>query len=555
MVNDPSPQELSSVETSDLEQMLCDAYPVPKVPHSLLARLDRQITRDWGRSPELISSRWKKAARSISQKAVWIRAVPAVAVAATLVFAVVIFNTRTSSGSMWTEMVKALKTQDVTQMQIPGGTRWMSLSDQIIIEEQEQSTSLWNFEDNQLVTRSADTSQPRRRPLPPDSSLSQQDRTVLSFLLGPSLLENRTGLRLTEERSRTVETAQGPATALFLSLTDDSGENWEIQLTIDEHTHLPTLCEVNRGRQAVESNSLTYPSVAMAQLRQRQFPEEKSAASRAKPSKPSASEQSGNSREVASADDPPQLRRLQPTAPWQAPDAIPSRWESVEVRQFASDELVKRIDTLLENLWKEKGIEPTVPASHAELLRRVYLDLTGRTPTVAEVRSYLKDSSPDRYEHLVDRLLNSPDHASHLATIWRKVLIPEGIDLTRFGGVKTFDRWLANEFATGTPYDKIASKLLLAEGRLSKSGPLLFYTALKLDPDQIASRTSRVFLGMRLECAECHDHPFEPWKQSDFWGQAAFFAQISRPARRTRASIASHACGGHRSGRSHAARQ
>ena len=71
--------------------------------------------------------------------------------------------------------------------------------------------------------------------------------------------------------------------------------------------------------------------------------------------------------------------------------------------------------------------------------------------------------------------------------------------------------------------------LLLAEGRLSKSGPLLFYSAVKLNPEELASRTARVFLGMRLECAQCHDHPFEPWSQEDFWGFAAFFAQISRP--------------------------
>ncbi len=72
-------------------------------------------------------------------------------------------------------------------------------------------------------------------------------------------------------------------------------------------------------------------------------------------------------------------------------------------------------------------------------------------------------------------------------------------------------------------------ELLLAEGRLVKSGPLLFYSATKLEPDQLAGRTARVFLGMRLECAQCHDHPFEPWKREDFWGFAAFFGRISRP--------------------------
>ena len=527
MVNEPSQQERSAVEMCDLEQLLCDAYDVPDVPRSLLRRLDGQIARDWGCSPELAVTRWGKAARSVSRKTAWVRAIPAVALASILVFAIGIFTAKTSAGSVWAEMLKALETQDVAQMQIPGGTRWMSLSDGIIIEEREQSVTLWNFEQNLLLTRPAGTLEPRRQSLPSDSSLSQRDRTVLSFLLGASALEETTGLRLTEKRSTTAETARGREMVLFLSLTDDSGANWEVQLTIDEQTHLPTSCEINRDRQIVESNSLTYPSLPMAEIRQRQFPEERRGVAVAELPNPPARGQDGNSRDVASTNEP--LQRLEPTVPWQAPDAVPSRWESVQVRQFAPDELVNRIDSLLENLWNEKGIEPTGPAGHTELLRRVYLDLTGRTPTVAEVRSYLKDSNPDRYERLVDRLLGSPDHASHLATIWRKVLIPEGIDLTRFGGVEAFDRWLADEFAAGTPYDEIASDLLLAEGRLSKSGPLLFYTALKLDPDQIASRASRVFLGMRLECAECHDHPFEPWKQTDFWNQAAFFAQISRP--------------------------
>src|SRR5262249_253657 len=105
----------------------------------------------------------------------------------------------------------------------------------------------------------------------------------------------------------------------------------------------------------------------------------------------------------------------------------------------------------------------------------------------------------------------------------------EGLDLARFGGVEAFDRWLAQRLASNDSYDEVVRSLLLAEGRLSRSGPLLFYSALKLDADQLASRTARVFLGMPLECAQCHNHPVEPWPQQDFWGFAAFFARISRP--------------------------
>ena len=191
--------------------------------------------------------------------------------------------------------------------------------------------------------------------------------------------------------------------------------------------------------------------------------------------------------------------------------------------------MLQRVDLILEQLWHREGVRPVAPATDLQLLLRAFLDLTGRTPTVTEVRRYLKDQGTDRYERLVDRLLESPDHASQMAAAWRSFLIPEGIDLVAFGGREAFDEWLTARFAAGEPYDQIVRKLLLAEGRLSQSGPLLFYSALKLDAHQLAARTSRVFLGMRLECAQCHDHPFEPWTQEDFWSYAAFFAQISRP--------------------------
>jgi hypothetical protein len=187
------------------------------------------------------------------------------------------------------------------------------------------------------------------------------------------------------------------------------------------------------------------------------------------------------------------------------------------------------IDVLLSQLWQQQGVVSAGPAADEELLRRVFLDLSGRTPSVMEVRNYLADTSPDRYEALVDRLLSSRDHATHLATVWRTALLPEGVDLTRFGGIPAFDAWLSEQFGKNIPYDQLARTLLLAEGRLSRSGPLLFYSALKLDADQLAGRTARVFLGLRLDCAQCHDDPFEPWTQKDFWSFAAFFARISRP--------------------------
>jgi hypothetical protein len=198
-------------------------------------------------------------------------------------------------------------------------------------------------------------------------------------------------------------------------------------------------------------------------------------------------------------------------------------------KPLAEDELSQRIDSEFAILWQKNGINPADAATDAEFMRRLYLDLTGRIPDVREVQEFLDDSSPNRRAQLVDRLLTQRDHATHLAGVWRGILLPESIDLSRFGGTTKFEEWLADRFAENVPYDQIVRELLLAEGRVSESGPLLFYAALKLNPEELAARTSRVFLGVRMDCAQCHDHPFDKVSQHDFWSFAAFFARISRP--------------------------
>ncbi len=204
-------------------------------------------------------------------------------------------------------------------------------------------------------------------------------------------------------------------------------------------------------------------------------------------------------------------------------------WD-VSAEPLSSRELVEQLNAMLTAYWESQGVHPAELATDAEFLRRVYLDLTGRIPMVSEAYQFLEDPSPDRRTRLVDELLASRDHATHLATVWRTMLLPEGVDLQAFGGTAKFDEWLADRFAQNLPYDQLVSQLLSAEGRVSESGPLLFYAALKLNPEELASKTSRVFLGTRMGCAQCHDHPFDDEiSQEDFWGFAAFFAQISRP--------------------------
>ena len=195
-----------------------------------------------------------------------------------------------------------------------------------------------------------------------------------------------------------------------------------------------------------------------------------------------------------------------------------------------SSKMAERIDELLARHWQRHEIEVAKPTTDTEFLRRAYLDLTGRIPKVSEVYDYNDDSKSDRRIRLVDQLLDHRDHSTHLAAVWRRFLLPDGVDLSRYGGTSGLEHWLVDRFFDNTPYDQTVLELLQAEGRVTEPGPVLFYTALNLNPEEIASQTARAFLGMRMECAQCHDHPFDGrWSQHDFWGYAAFFARISRP--------------------------
>lgn len=202
--------------------------------------------------------------------------------------------------------------------------------------------------------------------------------------------------------------------------------------------------------------------------------------------------------------------------------------------------LTSWIDEHLAQRWQDDGITPADEAAAAQWLRRVYLDLAGVIPSVWEVREFLSNEEPDRYEQVVDRLLESPAHASHFARELRKSLLSEidaNQNLTAF--VPTTEQWLRNQFVTGRPYDEVVRDILVCEispdgrqtslyqGRGAVS-PLGFFGAKGAKPENLAASTARQFLGVRIECAQCHDHPFADWKQEQFWQLAAFFASIER---------------------------
>jgi hypothetical protein len=247
----------------------------------------------------------------------------------------------------------------------------------------------------------------------------------------------------------------------------------------------------------------------------------------------------------------------------------------------SATELAAKIDGLIEAGLSAKGIEPAPLASDAEFHRRVYLDLAGRIPTETEVRTFLANTAPDRRAQLVNALLESPYYVQHMTNTWQTVMAPPAGN-----SQAAFRRWLAAQVQQNAPYDGMVRDLLTVPvynigygkgGKILKKtfdpevkNPIpfdpvvvnpnpvkvklkpkvggkvdilyavdlevvlqppaaFFFEANEYKPENLAASVARRFLGVRLECAQCHNHPFSSWTRKQFWELAAFFADVQPP--------------------------
>jgi hypothetical protein len=199
--------------------------------------------------------------------------------------------------------------------------------------------------------------------------------------------------------------------------------------------------------------------------------------------------------------------------------------------QAGEPDLVGRADRLLADAWKSAGVTPAAPADDAEFLRRATFDLVGRIPTAAEARAFLADRSPGKRGRAIDRLLASPGYARHWAAVWRHQLLPQSETQQFADQSANFEGWLQRELAANTPYDLLARRVLDERliGRGQVSPALQFLAVAERKPEVLAANTARVFLGLNLDCAQCHDHPFARWTRQQFWDFAAFFARPAGP--------------------------
>jgi hypothetical protein len=197
--------------------------------------------------------------------------------------------------------------------------------------------------------------------------------------------------------------------------------------------------------------------------------------------------------------------------------AEPPRGKSAE-RDIAAkvDDLFKRADG---------PVEAAKPVSDEHFVRRASLDLTGKLPSADEVRAYVADTDTAKRAKLIDRLLKSDAYAVNWGRYWRDVVTYHTPASGNYLRWQLFDKWWAEQFRKNRSWDQVVTALVTATGINDETPPVNYLTAMYGNPVEIAAVTSRVFLGVQIQCAECHDAKLEPFKREQFHELAAFFGR------------------------------
>ncbi|MFQ5411522.1 MAG: DUF1549 domain-containing protein, partial [Phycisphaerae bacterium] len=189
---------------------------------------------------------------------------------------------------------------------------------------------------------------------------------------------------------------------------------------------------------------------------------------------------------------------------------------------------VNSVDEAINAKLKKLQINPSPICSDAVFLRRAYLDLIGLLPTVKQTRAFLADTSPDKRARLIDALLDRPEFPELWAMKWAELLrIESGSRRISFKAMFLYYNWLRDAILRNTPMDELVRSLLSAEGG-NFTNPAANFYLVETNPTQMAENVAQVFCGIRIQCAQCHNHPFERWTQNDYYSFAAFFSQVGR---------------------------
>lgn len=185
------------------------------------------------------------------------------------------------------------------------------------------------------------------------------------------------------------------------------------------------------------------------------------------------------------------------------------------------------VDDLVFAKLKTIGMPPSEIADDGTFIRRVTLDITGRLPTAAEMKDFMASKDAAKRSVLIDRLLDSPEYAEYFANKWSALLRNQRTQPVYARGSYLFYSWIRDSIADNKPYDQFVREVVAASGDLDQNPPVAWYRQVKEMKQQMED-VAQLFLGTRMQCAQCHHHPFEKWSQQDYYGFAAFFSNVSR---------------------------
>lgn len=200
------------------------------------------------------------------------------------------------------------------------------------------------------------------------------------------------------------------------------------------------------------------------------------------------------------------------------PEAKRFAWKPVPANNWIDDLNFRRLKTL--------RLQPSDLSGDTEFLRRAYLDTLGLLPTPDEVRAFAADTRPDKRARLIDALIDRPEFADLWTMRWASVLRIEERTLDP-KGAQIYRDWLRTCITTGKPFDEVVRELITGTGSTYTNPPANYYRRTRA-ADELAETTAQVFMGTRMLCARCHNHPFERWKQDDYYTLAAFFSRVDR---------------------------
>jgi hypothetical protein len=191
------------------------------------------------------------------------------------------------------------------------------------------------------------------------------------------------------------------------------------------------------------------------------------------------------------------------------------------------------VDDLVFANLKEIGVPPSPVCDDATYLRRITLDISGRLPTEEESRAFLANTAADKRDQVIDNLLSSPEYADFFANKWTAMLKNRRDDASDITSNFAFYAWVRDSLLANKPYDQMVRELLAATGTVISNPPVAWYKRVK-EPKQQLEDVAQLFLGVRMQCAQCHHHPFERWSQDDYYSLSAFFTQVGRKPSATR---------------------